>query len=318
MLTLEYVIPGDLENPLFFSASDIVVGQTGTVAISDFQGFRVVLFDSLGTWIASVGSQGQGPGEFGNIVGLERFLDGFVVFDSKNSRFTTIGPTGEITGTAGVPPFLGLISFAAIGSRGGALVHNPLGSDDSSMYWTNDLLAGWPGEWQSTEMDRLVPDLGVERNVGLAVGSGRDEGFFVGRQSGEYVLTLVGPNGSILRRVVRDILATPKSQAEIDGARESFVQMFGEDAAERLDKPRFKVQPHFSEFGLDPLGRLWVLTGRGGKDEGIIDVFTPDGELLAEHTIPGHISKFDVSQTQLYVLAVNDSGLMDIRAYRLN
>ncbi len=80
----------------------------GGIAIADAGNFRVLFVDGAGRMVATVGRQGDGPGEFRLPQWMGPCRDGTVgVVDASPARITFLSPNGGLVGTAPLPPGFG-------------------------------------------------------------------------------------------------------------------------------------------------------------------------------------------------------------------
>src|SRR5690606_5565248 len=68
----------------------------GTIVVGDAAAKEVRYFDSDGSYRLTVGREGQGPGEFLDVSLTGAVGDTVVVWDSRQSRLTFIGPDGAV------------------------------------------------------------------------------------------------------------------------------------------------------------------------------------------------------------------------------
>lgn len=76
----------------------------GGLAIADAGNFRVLFVDGAGKWVATVGREGDGPGEFRLPQWMGWCRDGSLgVVDASPARITFLSPKGTLVGTAPLP-----------------------------------------------------------------------------------------------------------------------------------------------------------------------------------------------------------------------
>jgi hypothetical protein len=82
-------------------------------------------------------------------------------------------------------------------------------------------------------------------------------------------------------------------------------------------------KPHFPWMGgiaVDPAGRAWVLTARGGRRTEF-DVFSPAGEFLGTVATAGRVAAFAIRGPRLALLTErtegDDEGFQGIDLYRI-
>jgi hypothetical protein len=96
------------ETEVFATIAGVGFDDAGNLYVLDRDNGRIVVFDASGEYIRTIGSKGQGPGEFTFPIGLAVFADGgLAVMDLGNSAISLFGPDGEYTDI--VSPERGLI-----------------------------------------------------------------------------------------------------------------------------------------------------------------------------------------------------------------
>lgn len=317
-LTPSVTIPATVTDTTFLSITDIVAGPQGGLAVADYIGGRVVLFDSVGGWVSSVGRLGEGPGEFGRISGLSRYRGGYLAFDTKNARFTMLSSDGVVEGTVSDPGVGSLREFTGLGSAGIGVFYNPP-RGEPKLYWSHGLEQDGSFAWRSSAIADLLPGFDEAVPEVLALGGGMSGRLFVGRKTGAYRILALDSTGAVVQEFMRDVEPVPFTAEEVARLEGALRRDFGEQAAaEFLRTPFITHHPQVVRIREDPCARLWVLTGRGGEAEGVFDVFDPDGTWRVELVIPGRVSKFDVSATTLYAVVRNESSLREVHTYSLN
>jgi hypothetical protein len=74
------------------------MAEDGTIAVADAFARQILLFNSAGVELRSVGRRGSGPGEFESIEQLWPDVGGVSVYDGRLFRVTTIDLDGTVTG----------------------------------------------------------------------------------------------------------------------------------------------------------------------------------------------------------------------------
>lgn len=79
------------------------VGPRGEIVVPERQDYRVRIYDSTGTRVATVGRRGQGPGEFQHVTTALWAADTLVVYDQPSARLTYLLLDGTLVRTVTVP-----------------------------------------------------------------------------------------------------------------------------------------------------------------------------------------------------------------------
>ncbi|MCP4723682.1 MAG: 6-bladed beta-propeller [bacterium] len=89
-------IEGDDENYALFYPEDVAEDKDGNLYVVDNGNTRIQKFSRDGTYLATIGRKGQGPGEFSNILAMDFDYDGnMFVGDTDSRKVLVLDPTGE-------------------------------------------------------------------------------------------------------------------------------------------------------------------------------------------------------------------------------
>ncbi len=94
---LDLATSGEGEAHEFFGVTDALRLQDGSIAVALGRVGEIRFFSSAGEFLKTVGSRGDGPGEFRRLVALEPFAgDSILAFDAASQRVTVVSPQWEI------------------------------------------------------------------------------------------------------------------------------------------------------------------------------------------------------------------------------
>ena len=80
---------------MFGYVSDLAVGRDGSIYVVEGTGPEIRQYDRQGRFVRQIGEQGQGPGEYGGIQGIEILPDGrLAIWDIGNRRITVYSAEG--------------------------------------------------------------------------------------------------------------------------------------------------------------------------------------------------------------------------------
>jgi len=83
-------------NIILYKPSLIAIDSEGNICIFDSQDFSIKVFSPEGTFVKSIGRQGEGPGEFQSIGPMKFFPDGrLLVLDWRTRRTSFFDPKGK-------------------------------------------------------------------------------------------------------------------------------------------------------------------------------------------------------------------------------
>ena len=263
---------GGLEGPASFLGDPPVRQDSrGRIYVGNVGGFAVLVFDSAGTHVRTVGRQGEGPGEF-EVMGslaIDRF-DTVYVFDRRLARATIISPDPEVVRTAS----------ALDASRAGPVTELPDGRFVITGLISRLGPAGYP-------LHVLGPDLQIERSFGA------DSGALPGLQFLEQSRTITAGTEGIWssRRLEHAFELWSTDGRKLREIRHSaeWLPPAGPRRERRDGEPMPPPQPLIVAIDLDDAGYLWVLgsiadTGwkaprtrlTEGGEYAVIEVQTPD------------------------------------------
>lgn len=323
---------GQFEGPdeyIFGQVSSLAVGPDGTIYVLDSQVPALRVYEPDGTFRATWGREGGGPGEYQRPRALGVLSDGRVlVRDPGNGRITVFSPQGEPLDTWPI--------------RGSFSTSRPLYVDheDNAYYallldpeagledWEIGLLRIHP---DGTTGDTLrPPSTGFEAPYVEArtenswsrtsVPFSPSEswhfsplGYFVSGLSTRYALDLHEPDGTVLR-IAREAPPVPVDPGEADQRKDAITRNFQESYGTwRWNGPDIPGEkPPYRSFFLDQAGRVWIALSQPGVEEEnptydpedeasqptvwseppLFDVFEPDGRYLGQVRPPTGFSGY--------------------------
>lgn len=288
----------------------------GRWAVADMGSSQIRFFDARGRHVQSVGAQGQGPGEFRQVMALQKLAGDTLAVMDGFSFVHILAPTGAFAGmiTLGRRPSLGITAPAGAFRDGTLLaritsatpqqltephtmthslsrVRLERDASDAISLVVLDTLGTWPAR-------RLVPGWrggaeGVEFELApiLALMS---DGIVVG-DPGTNEIRLYDAKGSLVTLVRRDWTPEPVTDEHIARRREQYVNMPGEGGApvsERLLQQRAEIAeqwkfadhlPAFSRLVVDADDNIWL------RD------YVPAEETVGQwHAAPLHATRWTV------------------------
>jgi hypothetical protein len=286
---------------VFGQIGDVAVDDRGRIHVLESQAHEVRVFDTDGSWVRTLGGQGEGPGEldvpFGGAIHL---LDGgtVVVNNSMNRRWEVFSGEGDFI--TSVP--LTSMAFGTGGSVGpdGAIyqrdmVIRPSGERETSLLrWTfadgtlvvtdtieaPELPEATTFEVSSSVGGRtMIMDFPVPfvHQPGWQFGG---DGRFRVEPGDGYRIVVLDQALDTVRIIERQYTPVPVTEARI-AEREEALQD-GPLADADLDRSLIpEHHPAFSVFRLDDTGHLWVQRYLG-DGERAWDVFDTHGRYLGE------------------------------------
>lgn len=323
----------------------------GTVVVADGPNGELKYFDAEGTFVRSVGRQGDGPGEFRRLSWAGVCRDNRVfTYDSGTGRLSVFTSDGtfvrgwrlakyvnrlpsKLSCTDGSPivmltwpqtPFV----REASGHGMAALPHGPYRPE--AELWVFD-----PDKDAATPITRTLSDERYYytrstsvRPMGLVtVLAANTEGIVVGTGPG-YELTTFDLDGLVRRTLRRPLPSGPVSADMIEDYIEHRVLQL--PVPNELDRERrlrlFRALrwpsalPPFRMCLLDDQGNLWVegYAGRAFGKPAVWSVFSPDGTWTTDVTMPVNTAALQISGNSLVAVRHNDmSGAETLVVHRI-
>ena len=270
---------GTLDGPevyTFGSVSGVAIGPTQSVYIGDGQAPAIRQYGEDGSWIADVGRQGQGPGEYNLISGL-RMLEGgpLALLDQRNGRVTYY-VDGEYSTS-----FLSLSGLFtadpyAVDTAGGSYVKTVIRDPEEPPSADAPEELGWihfDRTGQVLDTLRIPPEDAVGGGFVLAglggyyrpftvmtVSTMSPHGYLVTCRNDRYALSRPLPDGRVLR-IERDVERIPV-RAEEKTQWNAWIDYFERRGRERGDNASYgpipDVKPYIRHLFVDDDGRIWV------------------------------------------------------------
>ncbi len=298
----------------------VEVDENGCIYVADDKEIQVKVFDENGTFLRSIGSSGQGPGEIGRLYNI--FInsnDELIITDGANYRLHFYSLQGT---------FLRDKSFGSrfpeqtdLSPQGQLYVLSFGGSFRAGNYW---------------ELSKLDEDLNVEailHRVDIQPGPlkeslgdkvplfcVRDDGSLVMgfAKHDEYRIMVINPQGNTSLIITRTFDPIPIPREILDKIKQS-----------RPPDWKIDIPTHFAAFSRlfsDNEGRIYALTLPVSKDNKsyLWDVFDKEGRYLAEIKLPGsqwHLSNMKKAmlwkEGKLYTVEENVDGYHIVKRYRV-
>ena len=306
----------------FGSVQSVHFDAQANLHIFDSQADHILVVGPDGSLIRTVGGQGEGPGEFGNVSDAIVARDGsYTVMgftqidllepDGEFVRRITLDPrtTGLVIADMALPDgrlvSRGIVRFGnedEQSEEGGRPIHIfPLDGTEPELLYT---------AWELPEEDEDVFDMSGSLSEGMLVSMSAGRAFEPRRvfdvltdgslaliDSIGYRVKLIGLDGSVTGTIERPIAPLPVDDAIMEAERERFregqaaVLASGTRNNIRVDQEGVEGRtfadevPVLYSLKVDWEDRIWVeRRGPTGQDDGPTDIVTPDGNYIG--TLP--------------------------------
>lgn len=295
----------------------------GTLAVANSGTGEIRLFSELGDHLASVGGQGEGPGEFGGLEGIELVGDSIFALDS-DGRIAVFGP---VPGPAHLrtmsPPYLRVWSLHSLGDGtlvvpavtseppppAAGIVRAPRAllrlSPDGALLDSIGAIAG-PEEYTDNVSFSGTPLF--PRSSLVATRNGR---IYYGSADLMEVREF-GPDGELLRvlRIPDYPLELREEVVEAERqARLRTVPGMLRGAVESMPAPA--TRPAYRDMLVDPTGAIWLRPHEGITEGGTpLDwqVIDADGTWLGGVTVPTNVRIWDIGIDEVLGSRIGEEG----------
>ncbi len=310
---------------MFGSIRDFEVDRYGRFWLFEGQAQELRLFDRDGRFVRTVGRQGEGPGEFNQVIGMAWGPDDNLwIVDPSNNRLSVVDTAGVFVD-----------SHPTIG--GIVMMPWPGGFDDEGQFYTYgvdttveddfalvmvrhgrdlqpiDSVAPpeYPGEGEHFEIRNenswMMTDVPFTPSIEWSLG--RDGTYWAGL-TGDYRIFQLGWGGDTLRSIRREYEPLPVTSSDLEEARERldwFIEAGGKADWSRIPA----LKPAFDDFVIDDAGYLWVqMIAEPGEENRLFDVFDPTGRYLGEVRVPFPVEFYPAPIIQDgYMYAVTEDDL---------
>ncbi len=295
----------EADEEFFGVIGDIIIDDANTVYILDSQLSEVRIFDESGSYLRTMGREGEGPGEFrrpsdlvflpnGSLGVLQPWPSKLIVFNEDGSPGDDFPfePTGG-EGWAGI---------TAVKSAGDnlALVYRFSEPGDASFKQeTNLAIVSDEGvEVAKLTTSESTMDYASSKVVEVEWNgfewcwvSGSSGDVFARESFTDYAIHNWGADGALKRIIRRDYPAHERTSEDIEELKANWNRMI----KRWVPDAKFDIEPSWNpiqDLHAREDGTLWVRTSRGARDlaDGVMaqfDVFDEDGKFLQEVTLNG-------------------------------
>lgn len=332
-----------------YRVSDALRRTDGSIVVANAGTSEVRFFDAEGSHLRTTGGEGDGPGEFRSLGGLERGeADTLLAFDSRARWISVLSPEGAfvrsiaLEGAALIPRIEGRLAsgrFLSISAGIGDLS----GRQDGTEVTRNDVaLLMLAADGRST--DTLLTTPGPERVFKVMQSSGQimsislttppfgrtptyalfgDEVYVAPQDAAE--IRVFGEDGA-LRRIVRTGREPePITEAHLAAYEEDRIQRLPEERrAEARASGQFGDIPHgdfvppYARVTTDLTGNLWVADYADPTDPpNRWTVYDPTGGVLARISLPERLTPYDIGDDWILGRELDDLDVDHVRLYRI-
>jgi hypothetical protein len=302
------------EEYMLGAINQIAVDEDGGIYAYDFREPSIRYYDADGTYVRSLGGEGEGPGEYRDaVLAMKVRRDGrLVIRDARNLRLSLYGPDGSFSEQWHVESGLFTSEAMFVDRRDHAYLKIMTGRPERNKQWPIALLHL---DDMGTVVD-TIPQPTIDGEPLESTGRfgpakiwtmGPDGSMVVGL-SADYTIEVRRPDGSVLR-IERDydpVELAADERLEYEAVNDWYRKYQGENLTAEIP-PVPSTKPAFKGLTVGDDGRIWVeLHGEARKDETVVaravdertppavtwrepeiyDVFEADGDYLGRVLAP--------------------------------
>ena len=313
----------------------LVADGEGNVYIAENFAHEVRVFGPDGNHIRTIGRQGQGPGEFGDLYSLAWLGENLAAMDPANARIATLSRGGEWLGSTQHFAITGPASIVRLHPVGTEGFYAPfVDSNRSGLPFFRVTTSGSadtipapqrPDGAESTGVVCHRPDGGIQ-GISLPDGPGLTYAFppaggvVAVSWTDEYRINLLHHGGDTLRVITRERPGIPYPDSLWHEVMEPFLELRENFPGARCEpsspeRPRYRAPLRHLVFDVN--GELWV---EAAVEDGFQwDVFDANGRLLGSAKAPARAQRIPpyVRDGYLYQVEVDEMGVEHVGVYRL-
>ncbi len=305
----------EVEEEMIAQVTSFVVDDKGSIYALDWKSNNVKVFDNNGTFVHTIGKQGQGPGELsfpsGILITTENEL---LVEDAGNRRLAYFTLEGEFLRNVSVADKTSLTNLV-IDSKGNFLGRQFIIEEGDLFFeirkFDKDLknlftIEKIPFNFRDPQKDKMNPFDFVQIYL-----FDKDDRIYYGNPK-EYEIQIFNPEGTVTKKIVKKFKAEKITEEDIEKIMDRIPDM-GFGVKNILEFP--KQFPAYEAFSLDEQGRLFVrsFNKSGGKDEVFLDIFDTEGIYIVR--FPTKASPRIWENNKMYAIEETDEGFQVIKRY---
>ena len=311
------------DNFLFSKIRDIKVDIHGNIYILDIKNSRIQVFDNQGQYMRTIGSEGQGPGEFSNPMCFD--------FDEKNNIYIAEYSPGKIIcfdkngkyirddELKGDYRFKNIADFYYRHDAINLVVlkfrDNPK-PDENPMLWEM-IKADKKGYYlktiESFEMfkgqnyKKLGISLGCEPHSEWTVD--RIGNIYIGF-SDKYEIRVYGVDGNLKTKIMRDCKLVKISEQEKEE------ELIGLPKSIKQEVVFPEYRPFFDKIIVDDAGNIWLRRfGKNKNNQFEFDIFNEEGTYIRKVNID--ITPQYIKDNYIYAITETENGFPCVTKYKM-
>lgn len=302
---------------MFGAIEALMYDANGNIAVLDMGVGNLRIYSPDGEYIRTIGRRGNAPGEFQRPLGMVLLGNGLLaVMDPWAEGLTGITPEYTQTGVlidihsnvhmgmcaVDSSDFVALRVLESNADNPGIpmmIGRYSMSKDPSVIYWQEDYSIASLEDISGVMRDFSNLYWTADRNTGdVYIAPYEDNRYLVYRYSSEGVLL------NTIELEVEQILKTEQELAdEAAYLRARLTSLNGRDMG--IDIEPYANRRSITGLGVSGEGNLWVR--RGTHDNALLDLWSPDSELLRSYTVPGAGLSWKFSFSSQGILAYDEN-----------
>jgi len=292
-------VGGDDDDDIIFGVlRDIAIDRSGNVYLLDVQLNQVMVFDREGTFLRTIGREGEGPGEFRQPSSFFITPEGKIaVVQAMPGKIILLNPDGTPAGDFKTPDAGdgGMRMFWAAGSAGNSVVlgTNEFSQRDGSFnYAARFLLLDASGKSRTVLHEksgkRDMANMGFDEKESFRLqwASGSDGRVYIAADFDAYTINCYGPSGALERVIEREYAHRDRSKKEMEENKPRIV-LRNDRGTQRPNVTASPTDPDVLRMFARDDGTLWVISSHGGLDRAAgtvatVDVFDASGRFVQQ------------------------------------
>ncbi len=302
---------------MFGAIETITYDANGNIAVLDMVNSNLRIFSPDGEHLRTIGRRGNAPGEFQRPMGMVLLGNNILaVMDPRgegltgiDSTYTQIGVLLDIhsnvhlgMSASGLSDIVALrVVESSPDDPGFPIVigRYSMSADPDVVYWVKNYPMASVEDLKVAMQDFFNLSWTADRNSG--------EVYIAPYENNRYLVYHFSVEGDLLNTIELDIQQVPRTEEEIaDEAaylRARLTALNGRDMG--IDLEPYPTRRSITGLGVASDGNLWVR--RGTEDEALLDLWTPEGELVKSYTLPGSSLSWNFTFCSEGILAFDEN-----------
>lgn len=305
----------EVEEEMIAQVTFFVVDDREFIYALDFKASNIKVFDDNGTYVRTIGKQGQGPGEINFPSGiLITSAKELLIEDAGNRRLSYFSLEGEFLRHVSLGDKTSLTNLV-MDTKGNFLGRQFILEEKEYSFeirkFDKDLkrlftIERIPFNFRDPQKDKMNPFDFIQIYL-----FDSEDNIYYGNPK-EYEVQVFSPDGTLIKKITKKHNPEHITEEDIEKILDRIPDM-GFNVKNMMEFP--KQFPAYESFSMDEKGRLFVRSynkGRG-EDEIFLDIFDREGKYIAK--IPTKVSPRIWKNDKMYAIEETEEGFQVIKRY---